>query len=134
MGNKIYASVPPIMQKVICKLFFFALPFLVFFLDIEVFYRTVPNNYSFKHNAVQQKYDTAEVLILGGSHTFYGFNRTYFDKPAFNLANLSQSLYFAALLLDKHLHHFQKLKYVMLNVEYYSLSQADTSAENNSRK
>ncbi len=115
-------------------MFFFALPFLVVLLGIEAFYRTVPNNYSFKHKAIQQKYDTAEILILGGSHTFYGLNPTYFDRPAFNLANLSQSLYFDELLLEKHLSHFKKLQCVILNVEYYSLSQVDTSSENTSRK
>lgn len=122
------------MKKLLRKLFLFSLPFLVVFLGIEVFYRTVPNNYSFKHKTVQQNYDSTEVLILGGSHTFYGLNPKYFEKKTFNLGNLSQSLYFDELLLEKHLNHFKKLQCVILNIEYFSLSQADTSAENNSRK
>lgn len=122
------------MKKSILKLFAFLLPILLVFVCLEGFYRVVPNNYSFKNLNIQKKYDTTEILILGNSHTFYGLNPIFFDKPAFNLANISQSLYFDKLLFEKHIDKFKKLKYVILNVEYTSLSQLKDTQEDIWRK
>lgn len=122
------------MKKLVRKITFFVLPILIVLGSIEVFYRVVPNNYIVKNRNVVKNYETAEVLILGNSHTFYGLNPAYFDKPTFNLSNISQTLYFDKLLFDKHIDKFKKLKYVILNVEYFSLGVLNNSSESDWRK
>lgn len=122
------------MKKLVRKITFFVLPILIVLGIIEVFYRVVPNNYIVKNRNVVKNYKTAEVLILGNSHTFYGLNPAYFDNPTFNLSNISQTLYFDKLLFDKHIDKFKKLKYVILNVEYFSLGVLNNSSESDWRK
>ncbi len=103
-------------------------------LFIECFYRLTPNNYTEKHYRIQNNYTKTELLIFGNSHTFYGLNPRYFDQPAYNIANISQSIYFDKLLFDRHIDNFEKLKYVILNIEYTSLSQKDNTSEDFWRK
>ncbi|MEA9411857.1 hypothetical protein [Flavobacterium sp. PL02] len=122
------------MKKLIKNLMFFLLPILLVLSLIECFYRLVPNNYTLKNTNIQKIYDTTEVLILGNSHTFYGLNPSFFDKQTFNLSNISQTLYFDQLLFEKHINKFKKLKYVILNIEYTSLSQLKDTEEDSWRK
>ncbi|MGE4347973.1 MAG: hypothetical protein AB7D46_11260 [Flavobacteriaceae bacterium] len=113
--------------------FFLVVIFVIWFL-MECFYRFVPNNYTEKHKNVQKHYNNFEVLIFGNSHAFYGLNPKHFDKTTFNIANISQSIYFDKLLFDRHIDNFKNLKYVILNVEYTSLSQQDNTQEDVWRK
>ena len=104
------------------------------FVGFEMFYRFMPNNYTLKHQELQKRYKTVEVLIFGNSHTFYGLNPKYFDRPTFNLGNLSQSLYFDQMLFEKHIDHLENLKFVILNVEHFNLSAVVNSSANNLKK
>lgn len=122
------------MNKLIIKTAWFVLPLIVILLSIELFYRIIPNNYAVKSQKIQEKYADTEVLILGNSHSFYGLNPVFFDRPAFNLSNISQTLYFDQLLFEKHFKNLKKLKYVILNVEYTILSQVDNTSEDAWRK
>ena len=122
------------MKRFIVKIVVFALPVILLLLAVEIFYRVVPNNYSFKNDKLIESFDNTEVLILGSSHTFYGINPAYLSRPAFNLAEISQTIYFDKLLFDKYLNRFDKLKYLVLNVEYTSLSQVDNTDEDVWRK
>lgn len=122
------------MRKLIQKVFVFLSPILLVLIFIEIFYRIVPNNYSVKNESVLEKYQKTEILILGDSHSFYGLNPVFFDKPTFNLSNISQSLYFDKLLLDKHIDKFKKLKTIVLNIDYTSLSQLKNTDEDVWRK
>lgn len=108
-------------------------PILLVWMCIEVFYRFVPNNYTQKASEIKKNYDS-EVLVLGNSHAFYGINPDDFSKKTYNFSNISQSLYFDELLLKKHLENFPNLKYVVLTVDYFSLSQIDNSSEDIYRK
>lgn len=111
----------------------FASPILAVWLLFEIFYRFAPNNYTEKHANAARNRD-AEVLVLGNSHAFYGLDPDRFDRKAFSLANISQSICFDELLFEKHIGSFRKLKYVVLNVEYSSLSQEDNVSEDRWRK
>lgn len=122
------------MNKVILKICFFLIPIALLLLGVEIFYRSVPNNYILKNENIQKRYNYAEVLIFGNSHTFYGLNPKYFNKSTFNISNISQTLYFDQLLFEKHVDRFDKLKYVILNVEYFTLSQEDNTDEDIWRK
>lgn len=122
------------MKKLICKVVVYLSPIVVLLLCIELFYQIVPNNYSFKNENVKKRYSDTKILILGNSHTFYGLNPKYFDKPAFNLSNISQTLYFDQLLLEKHFDRFKNLEFIVLNVEFTSLSQLDNTQDDVWRK
>lgn len=110
------------------------LPIVLVWLGVEVFYRTVPNNYTFKNELIKTKSDSVEVLIFGDSHTFYGLNPEYFSKPTLNLANVSQTIYFDKLLFEKHVNSLDGLKFLILPIEYTTFSQVDNSQEDYWRK
>ena len=122
------------MKKIIYQTVVYLSPILLLLLSIELLYQIVPNNYTLKNKNVQKSYADTKVLIFGNSHTFYGLNPKYFDKPTFNFSNISQSLYFDQLLFDKHIDKFKSLQYIILNVEYTSLSQVDNTEEDIWRK
>lgn len=122
------------MKKIIYQTVVYLLPILLLLLSIELLYQIVPNNYTLKNKNVQKSYADTKVLIFGNSHTFYGLNPKYFDKPTFNFSNISQSIYFDQLLFDKHIDKFKSLQYIILNVEYTSLSQVDNTEEDIWRK
>jgi len=112
----------------------FLIPLTVVWLGLEWFYRTTPNNYTYKAERVSELYTDTEVLILGSSHAFFGLNPTYFSRSAYNLSNISQSFYFDELLLKKHIDSMPRLKAVVLPVGYFSLSQKDDGLEDRWRK
>lgn len=122
------------MNKLLEKLFFYSFPIGLIFISFELFYRFVPNDYSVKYASVPKKYNDTEVLIFGNSHTFYGLNPIYFDKPTYNLAHISQTLYFDKLLFYKYISKFKKVKCIILHIEYTSLSEIVNTEENNWRK
>lgn len=115
------------------KSLLFLIPLILVWISIEVFYRFVPNNYSQKANEIKNNYNS-KILVLGNSHAFYGINPDYFDAETYNFSNISQSLYFDELLLEKHLEKFSNLKYVILTIDYFTLSQVDDSSEDIWRK
>ena len=122
------------MKKLIYKTTVFLLPIWTLLVCIELLYQIVPNNYASKNENVQKRYENTEVLIFGNSHTFYGLNPKYFTNLTFNLSNISQTLYFDKLLFDKHIDKFKSLKYVILNVEFTSLTQLANTDEDIWRK
>lgn len=121
-------------KRYLYKLFVFLIPVLLVLLSMELFYRAVPNNYTFKNEILSKNQPDIKVLIFGNSHTFYGLNPEFFTKPTVNVANISQSIYFDQLLFENYIKNFQNLKFVVLNVEYFSLSQIDNSDEDRWRK
>ncbi|MGJ8667687.1 MAG: hypothetical protein ACSHW7_15055 [Patiriisocius sp.] len=122
------------MKNLYKKLLIFLLPLVVGWGALEFFYRTTETNYTYKTAQLIENYDAIEILILGDSHTFYGLNPVYFTSETFNLANISQTLYFDELLLEKHIYSMPNLKTVILNVSYFSLSSMDNSKEDSWRK
>ena len=122
------------MRKLYKRLVMFLLPVIAVWGGLEIFYRSVENNYTYKHQRVQEEYASAEVLILGSSHSYYGFNPDYFQQPTYNFSNISQSLYFDELLLERHINSLKQLKAVVLTIGYFSLSQQDNGIEDRWRK
>lgn len=122
------------MRKLLTHIGLFLIPVLVIWILAEVFYRSVPNNYSYKHEQISHNKNDIEVLVLGDSHTFYGINPEWLALKTYNLSNVSQTIYFDKLLFEKHINHLPQLKYLILSVEYTTLSQADNTQEDIWRK
>ncbi|MEQ3665249.1 MULTISPECIES: hypothetical protein [unclassified Olleya] len=112
----------------------FTIPLLLVFIAIECFYRYVPNNYSYKNKQIQTQYGNIETLVFGDSHAFYGIDPKGFDRPTFNISNVSQSIYFDKLLFEKHVDSFPKLKNIILTVAYTTLSEVDDKLDLKWRK
>src|SRR5690554_6235011 len=113
------------MKKLLTHITLFLIPILLIWILAEVFYRTVPNTYSYKHEQISHHNDEVEVLVLGDSHTFYGINPEWLTLKTFNLSNVSQTIYFDKLLFEKHITHLSDLKYLILSVEYTTLSRSE---------
>jgi len=80
----------------------------------------IPNSYSYKRKCLESRLDSIEVLVLGSSQVTYGINPEYFSIKGFNLSNISQSLYYDSRLTLKYVDRMPKLKYVLINVSYFS--------------
>ena len=122
------------MNKLIKKILLFLFPIFLIFIGFEIFYRFVPNDYSVKYATIPKKYNTTEVLIFGNSHTFYGLNPQYISKPTYNMAQISQTIYFDKILFDKYIDKFKKIQCVIIHIEYTSLSEIVETKENSWRK
>jgi len=122
------------MRRLYLKIALFLLPLFLVLLALEVFYRQVPNNYSYKDQQLQKVAPDVQTLIMGDSHAFYGINPVYFKDLTFNLSNISQSLLTDELLLEKHIANLPALKTVFINISYFTLSTKDNALESNWRK
>ena len=122
------------MKKLLKYIILFLSPIVLIIIGIEIFYRTVPTNYSFKHQEILKHRDSIEVLIFGDSHAMYGINPKYLDKEAFNLANLSQTIYFDKLLFQSYVDQLPNLECIIIPMEYTTMSQADNTEEDIWRK
>lgn len=121
------------MNRFFFKLLLFLFPITIGLVCIEIFYRTVPNNYTSKSNYLKTHSSQIEVLFFGDSHCMYGLNPDYFALHAFNLGNVSQTIYFDKLLFDKYV-DLPNLKKVIFCIEYTNLSQMDNSQDDVYRK
>jgi hypothetical protein len=122
------------MKKLLTHISLFLIPILVVWILTEVFYRTVPNTYTYKNEQISTEYNDVNMLVFGDSHSFYGINPEWLSIKTFNLANISQTIYFDQLLFEKHVQHLPELKYIVLPIEYTTLSQADNTQEDIWRK
>lgn len=122
------------MLKLYKHIILFLIPIILGWLVVELFYRITPNNYTVKTEEIQKQAASIETLILGDSHAFYGVDPEYISSTTFNIANISQSLYFDELLLKKYIDKLPLLNTVMINISYFSLSAVENGTEDAWRK
>jgi len=102
-------------------MFFFLLPLTVFFGYIEYRLSQLPNSYKQKKQLFEQNAASTEVLVLGSSQALYGIDPGYFSHKGFNLANVSQTIYYDKRLTLSNLDKMKKLKLVILPIAEFSL-------------
>ena len=93
---------------------------LIGYFEYQLKTKPFVSSYASKKYFVEKQLDSVEVLILGASQSFNGVNPAHFDKRAFNLANVSQTLYYDKRLTLKYLPKLPKLKTVFINIAYFS--------------
>lgn len=110
-------------KKILTQLCLFAFPIILFIGYFEYKLKTKPfvSSYAAKKYFLEQQLDSIEILILGSSQTFNGVNPACFAKRTFNLANVSQTLYYDKRLTLQYLPKLTKLKTVFINIGYFSL-------------
>ncbi len=116
------------------KLLVFGFPVFIIGTVMELSIRHIPNDYNFKNELLEKNSETIETLILGGSHSFYGINPEILDQKAFNLAYVSQSVFFDNLLLQKYIENLPQLRNVIMMVAYPTLSHKYNEGEEAWRK
>jgi len=82
---------------------------------------SVPNGYSAKRERVDHTILTTKVLITGSSHSFYGIKARDLNPDAFNLAYISQDLFYDTRLLLRYAPRAPNLKLVVIPISYFSL-------------
>lgn len=80
----------------------------------------LPNSHTLKKNHIEQHLADSEVLVLGSSQMLYAVNPQWMSHKAVNLANVSQSLWYDAALLEKYISNMPRLKTVCVAVSYHS--------------
>lgn len=88
---------------------------------LEVALRHIPNRYRAKAQYMEQHAEQIETLVFGSSHAFMGIDAAIFGPTAYNLANVSQSLDYDRLLLEKYLPRCKNLQRVLVSVSPFSL-------------
>ena len=109
------------MSKFIKKVLIFSTPIIIFIILMEVLLREIPNDYSYKKNYLDTHSSEIETLFLGSSHTYYGVNPEFIKSNSFNSAHVSQSLDYDIQILRKYEKRTDKLKYVFVPIDYFSL-------------
>jgi len=96
------------------------LPSIVAVGYVEYKLRHVTYSYNLKKQNLESKKDSVEILILGSSEARDGINPDHLSRPAYNLANSSQSLYYDCRLAEKYLDQLPKLKTVFITLSPFS--------------
>ena len=108
------------MRKFLLKICYLIFPLLLFLFYLEYNLNKIPNSYNYKRECLETQLDSIEVLVLGSSQATYGINPEYFCLKGFNLSNVSQPLYYDTKLTLKYVDKMPKLKYVIINISYFS--------------
>lgn len=118
------------MKRFLKYTFIFALPILIFLGVVEFAVRRIPNDYQHKTEWMQKNASDVELLVLGNSHAYFGIDPQYFECKAFSIANVSQDLEYDYKILEKYINKCNRLKYVILTIDYPSfISKLDEGAE-----
>ncbi len=109
------------MRRFIYKLsVFLAVPLLVI-LVMDLYLRNMNSYYLEKYDGAEKAADSIEVLIVGNSHACYAVDPQAFDLYTYNIANVSQSIYFDKRITLSLINQLPQLKYVFISVDYHSL-------------
>jgi hypothetical protein len=119
------------MKQFIKRILIFFIPVIIVLCSIELFLRTIPNDYKYKKERLINQAQDIQILVLGSSHAHYGIDPNYFSMDGFNFANISQSLDIDNKLLEKYGDKLAQLKYVVIPISYSTLfSTLSTGNEN----
>ncbi len=110
------------MRKLLIKITFFTIPILLTSIAIEAMLRKIPNDYKTKVQQYEKHAGDFEVLCLGESHAYSGFNPEYMQIRGFNGSHFAQTLNYDLEILKKFEYNLQNLKYLLLPISYGSFT------------
>ena len=108
------------MRKFFKDVLLFLIPLLSLLLCLEYKLYKIPNSYNTKRANLESQINDIEVLVAGASHAYNGIDPQYFSHKGFNLANVSQSLFYDTRLVNKYAPLMPKLKLVIFDLSYSS--------------
>jgi hypothetical protein len=110
------------MRRVSWKLLLLLLPFGAFLASYEWRFASQPNNsIALKRQLIEMAAPSVDVLILGSSQAEFGVRPARVSPHAFNLAGVSQSLYYDTGLARAYLDRLPSLRVVVITLSYFSL-------------
>ncbi|MBC7425788.1 MAG: SGNH/GDSL hydrolase family protein [Bacteroidia bacterium] len=117
--------------KLLIKILWLLIPFALILFYLEFNLPKITNSYNKKHRDFTLKFKTTDYIITGNSHAIKGIDPAEISPQCYNLANVSQSLYYDAALVLKYIDQMPSLKGVIIPVSYYSLQVklSETSEE-----
>jgi hypothetical protein len=107
-------------KSLLLKSLILFIPLLIFCCCLESQLGKIRNSYNYKKECLDRQADSIEILILGSSQANEGINPNFIKARAFNLANMSQSLYYDTKLALKAADRLPHLKYVIITLSYFS--------------
>ena len=106
------------MKKFIFEIiFYFLLPLTVIAVVAEYSLRSVPNDYAYKNDWLEENAQAVNILCLGPSTVFYDINPVYLDKVGFNAAHVSQSIKYDHFIFNKFYEQMDSLQYVIIGID-----------------
>lgn len=106
------------MQRLINRVALFLIPILAFLVAYEVIMRNIENDYSYKNRWLTDNGKKVELLAIGSSHCYYGFDPSYMFKNSFNIGHHSQSIKYDYLILNKFINWLDSLQYIIVTISY----------------
>ena len=88
---------------------------------MEPLLRNIPNAYSYKNEYLNHNSKNITKLFLGSSHSYFGVNPVFITGKAFNAANVSQSIDLDYEIIKKYKNNWNKLKYIIIPIDYFTL-------------
>lgn len=109
-------------KKLLIKTALWALPIVILLVAVEVKLHFSPfiSTYSAKQYNLNNQTAKVEVLVLGSSQTLNAINPEFLDATGFNMANVSQTIFYDEQLTLKYLSQLPKLKTIIIGISYFS--------------
>jgi len=111
------------MKKFLKQACVFLMPLIILGVIFEVTLRQIPNDYEFKYSQIDLEKEFIKTLILGSSHSMYGFNPEFFKEKAYNLGHVSQTIDLDYYLLEKYIKVLPKLETVIVRLSYTTMHE-----------
>lgn len=93
-------------------------PVILFLIGLEIYMRTLPNEYRYKSEWMEKNGDSVETIVLGSSKAYYGIRPDCLSSKAFNLATISGRPDYDYWVLQKYAGKCKSLKLVIYNMFY----------------
>jgi hypothetical protein len=119
------------MKKFLLRLVILVIPLIMLVLLFDSFLRDMNTLGTEKYYGFLNEAEHIESLVLGSSQATYAVNPIMFNKPTYNIANLSQRFYFDKRIVLKHLNDLNQLKYVMISIDFHTLYSSSMGVNNN---
>jgi len=109
------------MTRLSLRLAAFLLPLLLTWAVVEWWTARIPTTYSTKRERLNAMSDRIDTLILGSSSAYFGIAPKELSGTAYNLADVSQTLYYDDQLLTRVLPRLPRLRRVIIPINYISI-------------
>ncbi len=103
------------------RLLLFLLPLFSLFVYLEINLRHIPTSYYLKRDLLEKNANKIEVLNVGSSQSLYGFAPRFIHPHYFNVADISQTIYYDRKITEKYLSQMPDLKLVIIPISYFVL-------------
>lgn len=104
------------MKRFLTKVLIVGLVVAAALFSIEMYVRSIPNEYSYKYNYMENHIDSIRILAVGSSIGRSGIDPRCFNEKTFNVANVSQDLETDCAIIDKYLPRADKLHTVIFTL------------------